>query len=564
MHYVRGVYLHLILGAEKMKRRIISMFLALSLLAGTTMRPQRANAVAVTATVVAASAAAILTACGVSYWAATQTDAVDYISGKLEDYLSSIEVEETPAEWLEVSASSQPFTVIAGGALRFSSAVANKLLGFVRWFQQEEGLESGGEAVSNAVSVPITSYLGRGSGEGSSITATALSESIVSVEYTLWRANYGSSCSGYFYIPVDTTITSFTVTCKKTASGGFGVSMYANATEQNFATNKVLSDGASITVNNSGKGYLFVCVDATPSPGLSNAITDNTLFEISNTDDLLTPATAIVTPSAMVNIPADIEEGATFDLTTSADIASADDVDSAAEAIIDGVTSEDGLTSTVNESSGTSWGWLYTLLVNIGEAITDGVNDIKQAVLGLADSIYNKFTMVLQEIKSGLSTLRQDVVTALGEVKQAVIGIPSKIDDTKQAILGLPSRIAEAVRGLFVPSADWADTYVSTLYNAFADRVGLLTYPLAVAESFLMRFLTVDVSDPVVSWSAVREPFSEQVLIQAGSYNFNTLLENEQIARVHEILLVVVKAGMAFTLFELCRKKYNTIIHGGA
>ena len=138
------------------------------------------------------------------------------------------------------------------------------------------------------------------------------------------------------------------------------------------------------------------------------------------------------------------------------------------------------------------------------------------------------------------------------------------LNDIKNRLTSLPANIASEVRALFVPSAGFMDTYIDSLYQSFASRVGLLTYPLALTESFLMRFMTARYTDPVISWAAVREPFSGQILIQAGSYNFNTMLENQQFARVYDILLVVVKAGMAFALFELCRKKYNAIIYGEA
>lgn len=549
-----------------MKRRIISLVLVFSLLAGATLRPQRANAVAVTATVVAASAAAILTACGVTYWAASQTDAINFIAGKIDDYLTSIEEPEvTYEEWLEIDGTSQLFEVVSGGVMRFTSGVANKLLDFCRWFQNDEEIESGGETIVDSPSLQVTAYT---YSSGATVRGT-ISASIRGDIITIVMNNYLVARNDNVNINMlmPSSIADgdkVTVTATYNDVQGNGLLKWFLFTQE-YADSYTFygapfypNVGSSVdTTLSNGYRYLTLSIST------AGEYHTGTIQARISADEPIT-SNVIITPSDFVNVPADIASASTFDVSPSVALSEGDSVEDAVQSILDGITSEDGLSSEVEETQETTWGWLYTLLVNIGEAITDGVSDIKQAVLGLADSIYNKFTTVLQDIKSGLSTLRQDVVSALGEVKQAVIGIPSKIDDAKQAILGLPSRIAEAVRGLFVPSADWADTYVSTLYNAFADRVGVLTYPLAVAESFLMRFLTVSVGDPVVSWPAVREPFSEQILIQAGSYNFNTLLENEQIARVHEILLVVVKAGMAFTLFELCRKKYNSIIHGGA
>ena len=196
---------------------------------------------------------------------------------------------------------------------------------------------------------------------------------------------------------------------------------------------------------------------------------------------------------------------------------------------------------------------------------------IQNAISGIASTLQNIYSQIVslpsiisnavQNAVSGISTTVSNIYTFL---QNTITGIGQKVDDVKSGILGLPSRIASAIQGLFVPAEGFVADYVDTLYATFADRVGVLTYPLAVAESFMLRFLTESVGDPVLTWSAVREPFSNQVLIQAGSFNFNTLLANQQIARVHEILQLVLKAGMAFVLFELCRKKYNAIIHGGA
>lgn len=112
-----------------------------------TYRPQKAEAVALTTTAaVVALVASVMTACGVTYWAATQEDAVDYLGGKLQTYIGTLAGGYSSLlDWLGINSIQDAFAIMNGGVLSVPSIVANKILDFVSWFNQEVGVSSGGK-----------------------------------------------------------------------------------------------------------------------------------------------------------------------------------------------------------------------------------------------------------------------------------------------------------------------------------------------------------------------------------------------------------------------------------
>lgn len=547
-----------------MKRRILSLVLVLSLLIGTAVRPQRADAVVATTAAVAASAAAILTACGVSYWAASQTDAVNYIAGKIDDYLASIdEPEITYEEWLEIGSPSQLFEVVSSGVMRFTSGVANKLLDFCRWLQNDEGIESDGDPVVDAQSLQVTAYTySSGATVRGSISAFIRGD-IITIYMDDFLCARENNVNINMLMPdsiVDGDTVTFTSIYNDVQSGGLLkwfllTSQYSDDFTFNGA-NFYPNVGSSVdtTVRN---GWRYLTLSLYTSGEYHTGT-----IQAKITADAPITSNVIITPSDFVNVPADIASASTFDVSPSVALSEGDSVDDAAQSILDGITSEDGLSSAVEETQETTWGWLYTLLVNIANAISDGISDIKSAIQGLADSIYSRFTTVLQDIKTGISTIVNSITSAVSQLLSAIQALPTTIysqftqvlQDIKTGIQGIAldiyTDVINALTYVFVPSQAFIDTYVASLYATFDNHFSILSYPFSILGEFITRASGIGSPEPMFTWGNIYEPFSGKLLIAAGSYNLNSMLSNQTFAQVYSIYMIVVKGLISFAFLK--------------
>lgn len=510
-----------VLEVEKVRndflRRFVALFLCLSLVLGSVaLRPQKVDALALEATVVAA-VAVMLTACGMTYWASNKSDATEYLGREIDEYLQTLEDPPlTYEDWLDLHDGGALFDVLNNGIMIFGAAVANKLLSFCRWFVADNGVTGGGDSVVSYPGEWVGQPIPKIANNSSDLYNNGYTAAIGADGTT--HVCFGALDDGEVYCVAYLYNNKYYFKLASEARVGVRIGSLVRDGNSYYGTSGV----SSMT---SGNGGYFLA----PSDTVNLGATINCPIAESESDAIrivmeaalggIEPAT-IITPSSTVSIPPDLAEDGTIDVKPSVALNAGVSVDVASDAILTGITSEGGLTATV-------------------DVPLSGIEGFLSDILG-----------VLEDIKLGLSSLYSDVVQTLSGVRQAV--------------LDLPSRIAEAVRGLFVPADGFVADFVASLYASFAERVGVLTYPLAVAESFLMRFLSEPVGEPVLTWGAIQEPFSGQVLIQAGSYNLKVMLDDVQMVRVYDILQLVLKVGMAFALFDLCRKKYNAIIHGGA
>ena len=109
-------------------KKALSFLLCLSLLIGAvSYRPQRTDAVGLTASAIIVSGiVAVMAACGVTIAAQTESGITDYITDKLDDYFQTLAtVPQSILDWLELESPVDVFTVLTSGQLRFTRPVAS-------------------------------------------------------------------------------------------------------------------------------------------------------------------------------------------------------------------------------------------------------------------------------------------------------------------------------------------------------------------------------------------------------------------------------------------------------
>ena len=101
--------------------------------------------------------------------------------------------------------------------------------------------------------------------------------------------------------------------------------------------------------------------------------------------------------------------------------------------------------------------------------------------------------------------------------------------------------------------------YFDELFDWFCDRLGFLSYPLELILNLLDKILNINFDEPIINIPDIKEPFTNETLIAATSFNFNSLLENETLANVHNIYLVIVDAILAFAMVNLLKMKLEEV-----
>lgn len=358
-------------------KRAASLLICVAfLLSVTFVKPQKAEAVALTSTAVVAAVAAVMTACGVTYWANTQQDAISYLGGKIDDYLDTLSNNEmTYEEWLGLNGATSLFTVISNGVLSFGTTVANKILDFISWFNQEENVVSNGQAVG--------------------VKGAAISGIVLSHEY------------GTVFGSENFTYNGNTITCNFTSRAGAGTRIYIpissigtanlNVTctlanynnslqmEAGLVPGTAYTTGSLKSVNvgttwtyNYQSNYNYIYLGLHPSSSSQYACTGTATFKISGSS-LSTSDKVLVTPSSSVSVPEALDVGQTLDITTNANISQGASVEDASSAILDTVVTAGGLSSTNDvggEAVPSESVWLWNAITSLPETIASALKDV--------------------------------------------------------------------------------------------------------------------------------------------------------------------------------------------
>ena len=113
---------------------------------------------------------------------------------------------------------------------------------------------------------------------------------------------------------------------------------------------------------------------------------------------------------------------------------------------------------------------------------------------------------------------------------------------------------------MFIPSDGFFDTFFTDLKNWFSDRFGFLFYPFQLILDILNRLLNINFAEPIFNIPDINEPFTNNKLISATTYNLNDLLSNNVFKTIHDLYFVIVDAFIIICLVNLIKKKYAEVV----
>lgn len=116
---------------------------------------------------------------------------------------------------------------------------------------------------------------------------------------------------------------------------------------------------------------------------------------------------------------------------------------------------------------------------------------------------------------------------------------------------------------LFIPSEDYLNLFFTRMDNLIEEQFGFLSYPLTWTLNFLERFTELeDTGHYIISWGDIKVPNFDQNLINAGSYDLASLLENQNIKTAHDIYIMALNAIILLMFLNTCWNKANEIFGG--
>lgn len=207
--------------------------------------------------------------------------------------------------------------------------------------------------------------------------------------------------------------------------------------------------------------------------------------------------------------------------------------------------------STVDTNTGSSVEeFTYTSYAsNFDFYLTDGTK-----LVGASDIYYEVPT---EDVSKGIWGTIKDIFNN-------IVSLPTKIIDGISSIISsLLDGIIDGLKTLFIPSDDFLNNWFTSVREGFEKQLGFLAYPITWILEILNRFLTLnDTGSYVISWSAIKVPNFDKNIIEAGSFDLATLLNNPTIKSFHDIYFVVIDSLFLLSFFNLCINAYNRCFGG--
>lgn len=138
-------------------------------------------------------------------------------------------------------------------------------------------------------------------------------------------------------------------------------------------------------------------------------------------------------------------------------------------------------------------------------------------------------------------------------------GIFGKIGSLLSAIGNLVSDLISGLFSLFVPSGNFFSNTFSDLGDWFEIKLGFIFYPFQFFLDLFDRLTNIEFGDPILYIPNITEPFSHEVLIHSTEFNFNDLLENENINTAHNYYLMFVDAILILGFINLLKNKFEEV-----
>lgn len=148
----------------------------------------------------------------------------------------------------------------------------------------------------------------------------------------------------------------------------------------------------------------------------------------------------------------------------------------------------------------------------------------------------------------------ESIMSFIQNIYQAIVDLPAKIGAAFQQV---GQFIVDGVKSLFLPSDGFFDDYWQQLNDFFADRFGLLYFPVELLVDLVSRINQLGETEPYIQIPQLE--WDGHVLISAQRYEFD-FLDNETFAQIHSYYLMAMDVALIGALVALLWKKFQEVL----
>lgn len=170
----------------------------------------------------------------------------------------------------------------------------------------------------------------------------------------------------------------------------------------------------------------------------------------------------------------------------------------------------------------------------------------------------------LEGIKDFFRGLMNRIIQLLESIYNAIISIPSVLNNIYNNILDLGNIVLNAIKTalawLFVPSNLAVEQFVNRTSNKMNNQFGILTYPITLVIRFLTEVLQLGNTDCILVMPEIA--LKGFVLSKRTEFNFTEFVKRSEFAHIYTIYRTITNYIMIIALLGLAVKKGDQCIRG--
>ena len=186
----------------------------------------------------------------------------------------------------------------------------------------------------------------------------------------------------------------------------------------------------------------------------------------------------------------------------------------------------------------------YTLKINQNSATEESINNQTEVIKDSADKII-----------SGQDKIKDSITSTSDDDEDESCGIICKLKSIVKFLK--PTSLSN----LIVPNEDQMHDLMDTMQTQVTTKLGILGFPISLYTQLIDLVQNVTDSDWCISWDSVTVPnFEDHTIIEAGTYCFSTILQNEKINTFRTSCHLIIGALILLAFVQYLKNCANKVL----
>lgn len=186
----------------------------------------------------------------------------------------------------------------------------------------------------------------------------------------------------------------------------------------------------------------------------------------------------------------------------------------------------------------------YTLKVNYNSSTEDVINNQTEVIKDSTDKII-----------SGQDKIKDSITSTSDNDEDESCGIICKLKSIVKFLK------PDSLKNIIVPNEDQMHDLMDTMQTQVTTKLGILGFPITLYTQLIDLVQNVNDSDWCISWDSVTVPnFEDHTIIEAGSYCFSTILQNEKINTFRTSCHLIIGALILLAFVQYLKNCANKVL----